>query len=77
MNLTSALAIYLLFRAWPFALVAMIPLLYGLRMADAAGAFAGLTWVTDWMDIGPLPLRLASLVSQRLLFRLAGKGLRR
>jgi predicted acyltransferase len=35
-------------------MVGAVALLYCLYIANAAGAFAGLTWVTSWVDIGSM-----------------------
>jgi heparan-alpha-glucosaminide N-acetyltransferase len=45
---------YLLFRSNVVALVGATVILYGVFIADSAGAFAGLTWITSWLSIGPL-----------------------
>jgi len=45
---------YLLFRGNLPALLGGVVLLYGLFIADAAGAFNGLTWITHWVAIGSM-----------------------
>lgn len=49
-----ACAFYLVFRDRVPALVGGVVLLYGLFIADAAGAFEGLTWLTSWVSIGSM-----------------------
>ncbi len=47
-----ACLVYTLFRKQPAGVVGAIALLYCVYIADAAGAFAKLTWVTRWVGIG-------------------------
>ncbi|HEX9106628.1 MAG TPA: DUF5009 domain-containing protein [Longimicrobiales bacterium] len=49
-----ASAFYLVFRGNVAALLGGVVLLYGLFIADAAGAFTGLTWITGWVSIGSM-----------------------
>jgi heparan-alpha-glucosaminide N-acetyltransferase len=49
-----ACAVYLLARSRMAALVGAIALLYCVFIADAAGAFAGWTWITRWLQIGSM-----------------------
>ena len=49
-----ASAAYLLLRGNVPALIGGVVLLYGVYVADAAGAFEGLTWVTSWVGIGSM-----------------------
>lgn len=43
---------YLLLRNQTTGLLGVTVLLYCLFIADGAGAFSGLTWITNWVDIG-------------------------
>src|SRR5262249_54492753 len=47
-----ACLVYTVLRKHLAGMVGMIPLLYCLYVADAGGAFANLTWLTDWVSIG-------------------------
>jgi predicted acyltransferase len=47
-----ACLVYVPLRNQLAAVVGMVALLYCLYIANAAGAFANLTWITQWVDIG-------------------------
>lgn len=49
-----ACIVYTLLRNQMAGMVGMIVLLYCLFIANAAGAFANLTWITNWVDIGSM-----------------------
>ena len=49
-----ACAVYLVVRDRPTALLGAVALLYCVYVADAAGAFAGLTLVNGWVSIGSM-----------------------
>ncbi len=48
----TACAVYLLFRRNVAALVGAMALLYCLYAAHAGGAFEGLSWLTQWVNLG-------------------------
>jgi predicted acyltransferase len=45
-------SVYLLSRKQLAGVVGAIALLYCLYIADAGGAFSGMTWITDWINVG-------------------------
>jgi heparan-alpha-glucosaminide N-acetyltransferase len=47
-------SIFILLRHNLAGVVGMIPLLYCLYIAEAAGAFAGLPWLTSWISVGSM-----------------------
>jgi len=49
-----ACTIFIFLRRNLAAVVGAIPLLYCLYVADAAGAFASLTWLSGWMQVGSM-----------------------
>ncbi len=63
-----ASAAYLLFRDRLPALIGGVVLLYGVFMADAAGAFSGLTWLTRWVSIGSMLGSHAALTLSGVVF---------
>lgn len=63
-----ASATYLLLRDRVPALIGAVVLLYGVFIADAAGAFAGLTWLTRWVAIGSMLGSHAALTVSGVVF---------
>jgi heparan-alpha-glucosaminide N-acetyltransferase len=49
-----AATVFILLRKNLAGVVGTIPLLYCLYVAQAAGAFAGLTWLTGWINVGSM-----------------------
>jgi predicted acyltransferase len=49
-----ACTIYILLRKSLAGVVGTIPLLYCLYVAQAAGAFSALTWLSGWIDVGSM-----------------------
>jgi heparan-alpha-glucosaminide N-acetyltransferase len=49
-----ACLVYAAFRKSIAGVIGAIALLYCVFMANAVGAFSGLTWITDWVDIGSM-----------------------
>jgi predicted acyltransferase len=47
-------SIYIVLRKSLAGVVGTIPLLYCLYVADAVGAFSGLTWLSGWMHLGSM-----------------------